>query len=128
ELDDWRDQIESRVADKVAQALQEQAYACGTDELKRIIQVAQDVLVVHPAVIPAKVALLEALSRSGASSEVERLYKEFSDDGDAGQLPPLHIFVSRRATPYQINTVRFAGREAELTSLQQVWEAVEQGF
>jgi tetratricopeptide (TPR) repeat protein/DNA-binding SARP family transcriptional activator len=125
EFMDWRDEVQLATASCVAKALEEQSYLAGRDNLKEIERVAVEILAVHPEMLEAQIALIEAAIQTGSIRRAEQLHAKFT--GLQAAIPPFSHFSSKVAIPIRSKQVSFAGRESELARLQLEWDQVKLG-
>jgi DNA-binding SARP family transcriptional activator len=128
-LRDWRDEVEEEIALTVSDVLQEQSHVCAMADLPGIIQLSELLLTVHPHLIGAHIALIEATARTGELRKAERIYQSIaqSDADYAATLPPLTSFRARSAASPETHSVPFSGRDGELRSLLECWDRTLSG-
>lgn len=128
-LREWRDEIEGDIAVAVAGALQAQAHAAGAPSLPTVITVAARLLDLHPHLVEAQIAIVEALIRTGDHRQAKRRHEHFTECEVVGPvpLPPFESFLERpiqRTLPSQIG---FVGRDGEVDKLEECWKSVVSG-
>lgn len=127
-LREWRDKIEEDVATAVADALQEQSYAVDVSELPTIISVGERLLSIHPHLVAAQIATIEAWVRIGDRRQAQCLYNHYAEQrGDGTDFPLFESFEQGRYAPIRSGHTRLIGRDDEVALLEDCWEDVKSG-
>jgi tetratricopeptide (TPR) repeat protein len=124
---DWRDTVQESVAWRVADALKEEALTAGDEALRLVIRVADMLLAVHPHIVKAQVAAIEALVRLGNTEEAELLHSRYATCDTTDTFPPFSEFGTRVAKHSSAPQVSFIGRDEELRALFQFWRLTQEG-
>jgi tetratricopeptide (TPR) repeat protein len=121
---DWRDGVEEEIAHTISEILQEQSHVCGTNSLQEIIRLSELILLVHPHLTGAQIALIEATARTGQSQKAQRIYSSMvaADPDQGAMLPPVSSFLARSAASPETHSVPFSGRDNEMSVLLERWQ------
>lgn len=129
EYKEWRDGVEEEIAHTISEILQEQSHVCGTSSLQEIIRISELILLVHPHLTSAQIALIEATARTGQSQKAQRLHSSMiaADPDQAAVLPPIGSFLARGAASPETHSVPFSGRDNEMGVLLECWRKAGTG-